>query len=487
MLNASGDKRRVIIIGAGFSGLCMAIRLRQAGFHSVVVLESADDVGGTWLKNNYPNAGCDVPSYLYSFSFATRYPWSQRYARQPEILAYLRDCAERFGIRENIHFQTSVQAGAFNEATGCWTVTTNNGTFEAEFLVSAVGQLNRPHQPSFEGVDKYEGKVWHSARWNHDFELEGKRVAVIGNGASTIQFLPSLADKAEHTTLFQRTPSWIQPFRNDPYSSFAKAALRFIPGLPSVYRWWTFARHDWRIIAFRQGTINREYGRRLKRQMRKLIPEDQWEQLIPGYSPGCKRILLSNDFLQTIMRPDVSVVSDRVERLDATGIVTGENHYPVDAIVCATGFRANELLSPIEFEGRDGLRLDDVWSGRPHAFRGIAVHGFPNLFLLYGPNTNLGHNSIVFMIESQVNYVMRCLKLASRQGHDCIEVHEDTMKRDDEEVQERLEASIWAGDCASWYKTADGKLPNNWWGSAIGYWLRTRKPKLNEFRLWSVG
>ncbi|MEL6107796.1 MAG: NAD(P)/FAD-dependent oxidoreductase [Planctomycetota bacterium] len=483
---SSSDRRRVIIIGAGFSGLCMAIRLWQAGIRSITILESADDVGGTWLKNDYPNAGCDVPSYLYSFSFATRYPWSQRYARQPEILAYLRHCAERFSIRESIQFGKAVRECVFDESTGCWSVHTDDETLEAEFVVSAVGQLNRPNQPPIPGLDDYEGATWHSARWNHDFEFGGKRVGVIGNGASAIQFLPTLAERAQQTVLFQRTPSWIQPFENRPYSSLTKTALRLLPGLPSLYRWWIFARHDWRVIAFRKGKINREYGRRLKRQMRKLLPEEEWERLIPTYSPGCKRILLSNDFLQTVLRQDVSVVSQTIQRVDATGIVAGEQHHRLDAIVFATGFKATELLSPLRIRGRAGRDLNDVWGERPRAFRGIAVGGFPNLFLLYGPNTNLGHNSIVSMIETQVNYVLRCLQLAKRRGADCIEVNEDVMRRDDIEVQDRLRSSIWADDCSSWYKTSDGKLPNNWWGSALGYWIRTRKPKPGEFDLSSV-
>lgn len=483
---SSGDQRRVIIIGAGFSGLCMAIRLRQAGFRHITVLESSNDVGGTWLKNDYPNAGCDVPSYLYSFSFAARYGWSQQYARQPEILAYLRDCAERFGVRKLIRFGVTVDDCSFDESTGCWTVRDKDGnSLEAEFLVSAVGQLNRPNVPDLPGLDDFQGAVWHSARWNHDFSLEGKRVAVVGNGASAIQFLPTLAERAEHTVLFQRTPSWIQSFRNDHFSAWAKFALRWVPGLPLAYRWWIFANQECRIAAFRKGKINREYGRRLKRQMRELLPEERWDELIPTYAPGCKRILLSNDFLQTVQRDDVSVVSAGIQRLDAKGIVAGDTHHVVDAVVFATGFKANEFLSPIEIRGRDGHRLHDYWGERPRAFRGIATPGFPNLFLLYGPNTNLGHNSIVYMIESQVNYILRCLNLAKKQRADCIEVSEEALERNDHDVQERLRSSIWADDCASWYKTADGKLPNNWWGTALGYWLRTRKPKAKEFRLWS--
>ena len=486
MPTSSKDPRRVIIIGAGFSGLCMAIRLKRAGFDRITVLESADDVGGTWLKNDYPNAGCDVPSYLYSFSFASRYEWTQRYARQPEILAYLRHCAERFGVRSHIRFGTSVRQCVFQESTGCWCVETDRGNYEAEFVVSAVGQLNRPHQPTIAGREEFEGATWHSARWNHDYDLSGKRVAVIGNGASAVQFLPNLAEQAKSTVLFQRTPSWIQPFENRHYSTWSKAVLQRIPGVSLVYRWWIFARQDWRVIAFRKGKINREYRRRLKRQMRKLIPQEQWEDLIPTYAPGCKRILLSNDFLQTVMRSDVSVVSDSIERFDYSGIVAGGKHYQADVVIYATGFKANEFLSPIEILGRDAVRLHDDWGDRPKAFRGIAAAGFPNLFLLYGPNTNLGHNSIVFMIESQVNYILRCLSLARRRGADCIEVTRTAMERNDADVQQRLRSSIWADACASWYKTEDGALPNNWWGSAISYWIRTRRPKPNEFRLWEV-
>ena len=474
---------RIVIVGAGISGLCLAIRLKQAGYRHVTVLEKAGEVGGTWLHNSYPNAGCDIPSYLYSFSFARHYPWSTKYARQPEILAYLKHCADHFGVRSQIRFGTAVKTATFDESAGTWSIETDRGdTLDADLFVSAVGQLNRPHIPAVEGLESFQGEHWHSARWNHDVDLRGKCVAVVGNGASAVQLLPEVAKAARQTYVFQKSPNWIHPLRNPGYPRWKQAALR-IPLATSLYRLALYLQCEWRIAAFREHSwLNREYARWLRRQMRRLIPTEQWAQLIPDYAPGCKRILLSSDYLQTLQRDNVQLINEPVERLHRDAIASASAVHPVDVVIFATGFKSSAFHQPMQIRGRGGQTLDDAWSDRPKALYGLATAGFPNLFLLYGPNTNLGHNSIIFMVECQVEYILRCLNQLQRRQKQIVEVREEALARFDRETQASLQSSVWSGDCQSWYKSQTGSIVNNWSGSATSYWLKTRRPQWADLR-----
>lgn len=474
---------KLVIVGAGMSGLCLGIQLKKAGFDNFTILEKSSEVGGTWFENTYPNAGCDVPSYLYCYSFAPNFNWSMKYARQAEILSYFKDCAERFGLRSHIRFETTAESATFDEGNGLWGVTTDTGDeLSANVFVSAVGQLNRPHIPSFDGLDDFEGAVWHSARWNHDIDLTDKTVAVIGNGASAIQFVPEIAEKVKQLYLVQRTPSWIQPLSNYRYPKWARWSFRSVPLCARLHRLWIYWMCEWRIIAFREGgTVNREYARRLRRQMRRQLPQDQWPQLIPNYSPGCKRILLSNDYLQTAQQDNVELVCEPLQRFKRDGFVTEMRTRAIDAVIFATGFKATEFLQPMKIRGRGGLDIEDAWNGRPKAHHGMTTPGFPNLFMLYGPNTNLGHNSIIFMTEQQVKYVIRCLRRLKKSNSDLMEVRQAAAESYDAHVQHQLRSSVWAGDCTNWYKSADGSIPNNWWGSATAYWARVRRPKFSDF------
>lgn len=475
---ADTSTARFLIIGAGMSGLGMAIRLRQAGYRNITLLEKSQDVGGTWLENSYPNCGCDVPSFLYSFSFAPKPDWTEKYARQPEILQYFRECADRFRIREFIRFGTTVTGAAWNEESAVWQVTTAEGiTLEAEFLVSAVGQLNRPRYPDIPGRDEFQGAQWHSARWNHSAELKDRRVAVIGNGASSIQFVPSVAQQASHLWLFQRSPSWIHPLHNYRYPRWAHWCFRKLPLAARLHRLWIFLMCEWRIIAFREGSLaSRIYRNWLAHKMRKVLPPAMHSTLIPEYEPGCKRILLSSDYLQTVQRPNVTVVTAPIERLTRDTIVTSADSVAVDAVIYATGFEATELLQPLRILGQNGLALHDAWKDHPQALCGIMTPGFPNLFLLYGPNTNLGHNSIIYMVEHQVSYILKCLKRMRRQGSVTIEPRPEATQQYDAEVQRRLQDTVWAGACSSWYKKPDGSIPNNWHSSAAAYARMLRRP-----------
>ncbi|MBL8815820.1 MAG: NAD(P)/FAD-dependent oxidoreductase [Planctomyces sp.] len=482
-VNASNAPLDFLIIGAGMSGMCMAIKLKEAGTESIAILEKSDDVGGTWLDNAYPNSGCDVPSFLYSYSFAPRLNWSQKYARQPEILQYFRDVADQFDIRKLICFRQTVTEARFDESTRLWKVRTREGQeWTARFLVSAVGQLNRPQIPGIPNAGKFRGVAWHSARWNKNVDLTGKRVAIIGNGASTIQFIPEVASKAARLTLFQRTPSWIHPLYNYHYPRWATWMFENLPLAAALHRLWIFLACEWRIIAFRRGSLaNRIYRWWLIRQMKARLPDELHETMIPKYEPGCKRILLSSDYLETVQQRHVEVVSEPEIEFCETGIKTKDRQIDLDVVIYGTGFQATDFLQSIQVTGLRGVSLAEAWKQRPQTLLGMMTPDFPNLFLLYGPNTNLGHNSIIYMVEGQVNYLIQCFRYMQKNGHGEVEVRTDAVRRYDEELQKALGESVWAGDCGSWYKKADGIIPNNWFGPAFSYRRRLKHPDFGSY------
>lgn len=479
------SKVRFIIVGAGMSGLCQAIKLRQAGYESITIVERSSDVGGTWLENSYPNCGCDVPSFLYSYSFAPNPNWTQKYARQPEILQYFRHCADRFDVRRHILFETTVKSARWDGATRNWLVELDDGRMlVAEVLISAVGQLNKPQIPIFPGSETFRGVSWHSARWNHLYPIDGKRLVIIGNGASTIQFLPVLAQKAAHVTLFQRSPSWIHPLNNHRYGDWARSMFRNVPLAAKLYRLWIFLMCEWTIIAFREGDVpNRVYRWWLERKMKSILSAALHPKLVPTYAPGCKRILLSSDFLQAIQRPNVTVVTEPIESLHSGGVRTADGAYDADAIIYGTGFEATELLSTIDINGRNGVSLQDAWRNHPKTLWGITTPEFPNLFLLYGPNTNLGHNSIIYMIERQVSYIMQCIKEMARRNVSEIHLKPSAANKCVEFIQSKLRNTVWASGCSNWYRKPDGTIPNNWYTAAFRYGQIIRKPDFDSFEM----
>ncbi len=483
------QSKRIIIIGAGMSGICMGMRLLRHGFESVEILERSDDVGGTWLQNHYPNSGCDIPSWLYSFSFAPNDKWSHKYARQPEILEYFRRCASESGLLKNIRFGVSVTRAVYDDECLLWRVATDDGQHrECDILISAVGQLNQPRIPQFEHSHLFDGDSWHSARWNHDIDLNGKRVAVIGNGASAIQFVPDVARQAERLFLFQRTPPWVDVVKNYRYPNWAKWLFRCVPGVAKVHRLCLFLECEIGILVFKEGSlVNRLCERRLRRILRTHVPPELLEQLTPTYPVGCKRILKSDGYLQALSEPNVQVVSEAVQDLNAEGVVSETQTVPVDAIIYGTGFEATNFLQPISIVGRGGQSIQDSWSDRPRTLLGMTTPGFPNCFLLYGPNTNLGHNSIIAMVESQVRYVTDLIQHMQQTGSKEIEVRSEAVDAFDRELQQKLASSVWAGDCSSWYKTADGAIPNNWWGAVFTYLRRTRHIDPSHYRFQGEG
>jgi cation diffusion facilitator CzcD-associated flavoprotein CzcO len=480
-------KPTVAILGAGAGGLCMGVQLHKAGFRDFTIFEKSDRVGGTWHDNTYPGAACDVPSHLYSFSFEPKTDWSRKFSPQAEIEAYFQHVAEKWGLLGRTRFDAEVTGATFDEARGQWRLRTRAGEEHvADALVSGLGQLNRPHVPDFPGLASFEGATWHSARWNHDYDLTGKRVAVIGNAASALQFIPHLAREVAHLSVFQRTPNYVIPRFDREYTDREKWAFANVPGLERLYRWWIWARLEANFFAFKQGSWLAGKIREAALQYLEAMVADPKLRaaLTPDYPVGCKRLLISDDYFQALVRPNVELVTDAIEHIEPHAVATRDGRrHPVDAIVFATGFDTTHFLAPLEIEGRGGAKLRETWQDGAEAHLGVTVAGFPNLFLLYGPNTNLGHNSILFMIECQVRYAIRCLEELARRNLAWIDVRRDAMARYNAEIQEALRTTAWNASCGSWYKTETGRITNNWKGFTTEYWWRTRRPDFAAFEL----
>ena len=481
----------VLIVGAGFGGLGMAIALGRAGEHDVLLLEKGRDVGGVWRENTYPGAACDIPSHLYSFSFEPNPNWTRAYSPQPEILAYLRHCADKYGVRDKIRFGCEVTSAAFDEAAALWRVEWRDAegvahAGHARALVSAVGLLGRPVVPSLPGLGTFGGPVFHSAQWNHDADLRGKRVAVVGNGASAIQFVPELARTAARVTVFQRTAAWILPRGDRAYSERERSRFARWPWLMAAHRALIYAIHDSRAVGFTRAPWLMELvgARPARKLLRQQVPDAALrERLTPGYAIGCKRVLISDDWLPMFSRPNVELVTDAIEAITPAGVrMAGGREVEVDAIVLGTGFAASEFLAPMTIRGRGGRSLNDAWADGAKAWLGISVPGFPNFFMLYGPNTNLGHNSIVFMLESQVAHVMRCLRRLRDARATTIEVDTPPFERYNAQLQRRSRKTVFAG-CSNWYVDAQGRHTVNWPGFTTSYRWLTRYAGLGAYVL----
>lgn len=490
MADSQKSTPRVIIAGAGISGICLAIQLKLSGIETVRIFEKSADVGGTWLQNHYPNAGCDIPSHLYSFSFARRYDWTEKYSRQPEILKYLQNCVDQFGVREFIQFETAIEEALFDEQECVWNITTSDGEkHTADIFVSAVGQLNQPRVPEFQGLDSFQGETWHTARWNHDYDVSGKDVAVVGNGASAIQILPGLAEQARSVTLFQRSASWIHPLNNYRYPGWAKFAFRWIPLAARLHRFYIFAACDSRFIAFGNGDndANKIYKRWLTKRTKRLASQELHRQVVPKYLPGCKRILQSDDYLQTLSLENVHLVTDPIKEFVPEGIATAAETRSFDAAIFATGFDSGNFLQPMHIVGRNEQSLTDAWNPHPRLLMGMMTPGFPNMFFLYGPNTNLGHNSIIFMVECQVRYILKCLKRMQQRNAAAVEPTTEAVDAYNQKLQKKLGQTVWAGNCNSWYKSDDGAIVNNWSSTATSYWIKSRRIDFSQFEFTPAG
>ena len=477
---------QVLIIGAGFAGLGLAMRLRQQGQEHFLILEKAGEPGGTWRDNSYPGAACDVPSHLYSFSFEPKTDWSRRYAPQPEIFAYVRQCIDNHGLQPKIRCNSEVAEAWFDEEAALWRVTTTDGAaFSARALVSACGQLNRPLYPQFPGLERFAGESFHSARWRHDIDLTGKRVAVIGTGASAIQFVPAIVPKVKQLTLFQRTPAYVLAKPDRAYSRLELTLMQRWPWMQKLDRGLQYLYHEARGVAFfvLPGLMKLMRGSFLRYLAREVSDAGLRAKLTPDYPMGCKRILISNDYYPALAQPQVAVVNEAIREVSEHGVITADGReHAADVLIYGTGFAASDFLAPMQIRGLGGLELNQAWKDGAEAYKGISVNGFPNLFILYGPNTNLGHNSIIYMLESQFPYVLACLDKLE-QGVRYLDVRKPVQDAWNQRVQHAIEHSVWEQGCSSWYKNAAGKHTNNWSGFTFSYRRHTRQPDWSAYDL----
>jgi cation diffusion facilitator CzcD-associated flavoprotein CzcO len=456
---------RIAIIGSGFGGLGTAIRLRQRGIEDFRIFERADDVGGTWRDNSYPGCACDVQSHLYSFSFAPNPDWTRSYSPQPEIRDYLKRCARDFGVLPHIRFRHEVRDAAWDEAAQLWRIETSRGRYTASVLVLASGALSEPAMPDLRGLDTFKGRTFHSARWQHDYDLTGRRVAVIGTGASAIQFIPEIQPLVSKLHVFQRTPPWVMPRKDRPLAERRRRMFRRFPAAQRTVRASIYLLRELLVFGFRHLRLAKYVERLALRHLERSVPDAALRaKLTPRYRIGCKRILVSDDYLPTLMRPNVELVTEGVAEVREHSVVGGDGvERLVDAIIFGTGFRVTEPPLAEHVRGRDGRTLAAVWDGSPRAHLGTTVTGFPNLFILMGPNTGLGHTSVLYMLEAQMEHLLSALRYMREHGVTVLEPRAEAQAAYAAEVQRRMKGTVWtAGGCASWYLDRKGRNSTLW-------------------------
>ncbi|MDB4947468.1 MAG: FAD-dependent pyridine nucleotide-disulfide oxidoreductase [Gemmatimonadetes bacterium] len=463
--DGAGERVDVAVIGSGFGGIGAAIRLKAAGMHDFVVLERADDVGGTWRDNTYPGCACDVQSHLYSFSFAPNPAWTRSFSPQPEIQAYLRRCAADHGVTPHVRPGHDVRGAAWDEDARRWTVDTSRGRFTARVLVMAAGALSDPMIPAIPGMERFRGAAFHTSRWDHACDLAGRRVAVIGTGASAIQVVPQIQPLVARLHVFQRTAPWIMPRDDRPIEARRQALYRRFPLAQKAARAGIYLARELYVPGFRHPRAMRLGQRKALRHLRDSVPDAALRaRLTPDFTMGCKRVLLSSDYLPALTRPNVELVTDAIAEVREHSIVTADGvERPVDAIVLGTGFRPTDPPLAPRVHGRGGRTLADAWAGSPQAHAGTTVVGFPNLFIVLGPNTGLGHTSVVYMIEAQLDHVLGAMRHMASAGVDAIEPRADAQAAFVAALDRRMRGTVWtSGGCASWYLDATGRNSTLW-------------------------
>ena len=479
--HASRRKLRIAIIGAGPGGLCMAARLQQQGFREIVILEKAEGVGGTWFHNRYPGCACDIPSYLYSFSFEPRRDWSRPFAPQPEIRTYFEDFAKKYDLLRLCRFGDAVAQPKWEPAAGHWTLALESGdTVEAEIVVAAIGMFNDLSTPEIPGLDDFKGTVFHSARWNFDHDLSDRRIAVIGSAASAVQFVPEIVKRAEQVHLFQRTANWVLPKLDDPFGPEELSAFASHPDLALQTRQEIFDAID-PGITFSDPKALAQFEAAGLAAIEVVKDPDVRERLRPRHPFGCKRPLMSNDYYAAFNRPNLELVSDGIAHVDQNAIVTVDgNRREIDTIILATGFSTTRYLSAIDFTGRRGLSIEEAWSDGAMAYLGITTSGFPNLFMLYGPNTNNG--SILTMIEAQVEYSIRHIERIIDDDLAWIDVRPEPMMAFNDEIQRAIgEVKVWNANCNGYYRTPSGRVVTQWPYTMTQYEQRTGEPDADAY------
>jgi cation diffusion facilitator CzcD-associated flavoprotein CzcO len=483
-----------VVIGTGFSGLGMAIQLKRDGREDFVVLEKAADVGGTWRDNTYPGCACDIQSHMYSFSFAQNPGWTRSFSPQPEIWAYLRDVTDRYRLRDHMRFNVEVTGARWDADERRWHVTTSGpdgtGDYTARFLVAGVGALHIPNIPKLPGIERFTGEAFHSAQWNHDYDLTGKRVAVVGTGASAVQFIPRIAPDVARLTVFQRTPPWVMPKPDREMPGWVRTLFRAVPGAQRLYRDVIYWMLEARAAGFNGNPVLMKLASRIAlANMHRAVKDPELRRkLTPDYVMGCKRVLIANDYYPALTRDNVEVNTSGIREVTEHSVIDADGvEHEVDAIIHGTGFHVTDAYDYLDITGVDGRDLSKSWRETGiQTHLGITVAGFPNLFFLLGPNTGLGHNSVVFMIESQIRYVSQAMALADREGVAALDTKESAQAEFQSDIQRKLAGGVWTrGGCTSWYLDSRGVNRTIWPGFTWRYWLRTRKLDPAAFELVS--
>lgn len=478
---------RVAVIGTGFGGIGMAIRLQDEGITDFVVLERAEDLGGTWRDNSYPGCACDVPSNLYSFSFAPNPEWSRSFSPQPEIWSYLRKTAEDHDVVKYMRFGHAVTGAQWDEDSSRWHLETTKGNLTADVVVAATGGLSDPMNPDIPGVDSFQGETFHSATWDHDYDLTGKRVAVVGTGASAIQFVPKIQRQVARLDLYQRTAPWIQPRLDRRYTRLEKTLFKKLPIFQKLSRLGIYWSRESLVLGYTRNQkvflpLRLTAASHRRRQIKDPVLR---AKVTPSYAMGCKRMLISNDYYPALTRPNVDVITDGIAEIRPHSVVAKDGiEREVDAIIFGTGFHVTDFPASQFIVGRNGLKLSDAWADGIHHYLGTNVAGFPNLFFLAGPNTGLGHNSMVFMIESHVAYVIRALKEMAAKDVAVVDVRKDIQDSFDFKIQERMKSTVWIrGGCSSWYLDSRGRNVTLWPGATWAFRRRTATFDLDDYEI----
>jgi cation diffusion facilitator CzcD-associated flavoprotein CzcO len=477
---------RIAIVGAGFAGIGMAIRLREAGIEDFVVLERAEDVGGTWQANTYPGCQCDVPSHLYSFSFEPNPSWTRTYSTQPEIWAYLRRCSERYGIGPHLRLGHELTGATWDEDARRWLVQTSRGSYSAQLLIDATGALSHPARPAIRGLRRFEGKLFHSAQWDHEHDLTGERVAVIGTGASSIQFVPKIQPQVGRMHVFQRTPPWILPHPDRPTTRFERQLYRRLPLAQRLVRAAVYWSRESLVIAFaKRPSMAKPAERSARLHLRRQVRDrDLRRKLEPDFRLGCKRLLISNEWYPALTQPNVEVVTEPIVAVEGREIVLDDGtRREVDTIILGTGFRVTDPPTARLVRGRGGVTLAQAAGDSPQAYLGTAMAGFPNVFRIVGPNTGLGHSSMVIMIESQLEYVIDAIRTMDERGIETVEVRPEAVEAFNAELQEMLQGTVWASGCSSWYLDASGRNTTLWPDFTFRFRERTRHFDADSYEL----
>lgn len=481
---------QVAIIGAGFGGLAIAIRLLQHHIHNFVILEKSDEVGGTWRENQYPGAACDVQSHLYSLSFAPKTDWSKRYAEAPEIFQYIQDVVQQFNLREYCQFNSEVVHTEYHEKDCVWYVALKDGRqLSCQYLVFASGPLHVPQIPHIKGIEKFQGKVFHSSQWDHQYDLNGKVVASIGTGGSAIQYIPEIAPQVKQLYVMQRTAAWVIPRDERKYLNIEKKLFKQADWFRKLHRARLYWSNESRAIPIMQPSVMKYTQKLAEAFIRFQVKDKQLAQkLTPDYIMGCKRILVSNKYFPTFNRDNVELVTDAIQELTADSIITKDGKMrKIDCLIYGTGFITDPriYLQPFSCIGEHGVELKQAWKDGAESYYGISHKGFPNLFQLLGPNTVLAHNSVIFMIESQVDYILQMMDLVAQSQSNAIVVKDQVQDQFNHDVQDMLNNTVWQSGCVSWYQQDGGKNFALWPTYTWKYWLKTKSLHPSDFRLIS--